>query len=207
MGRTKMQKRRIECMPSCTDTEDDEGFIERSKYVYELVNGWIANADNKVSISCGIFTGVFGVVKFLTERYIQIPDNPVINECWSYLYKGSFILSLVLMAAAVICYATAVIPNLKSAGKKNDEKKDVKNIQKQYPVFYGDIKALKTEKYQELMANGTNKAFADELVLESWHNSKVCLRKMKWYKAGVLLSIAAITFAFISLIAHFLMYK
>lgn len=197
MSRTKMQKKRIRSMPSRPETKLDKSFIERSKYVYELVNGWIANADNKVSISCGIFTGVFGVVTFLAERYIQIGDNPVINECWRCLYRGSFILSLILMAAAVICYAKAIIPNLKSVG----------NIQKQYPVFYGDIKALTIKEYQELMENGTDEAFTDELVLESWQNSRICLSKMKWYRAGVLLSISAITFAFISLIAHFLMYK
>ena len=79
------------------------------------------------------------------------------------------------MAAAVICYAKAIIPNLKSVG----------NIQKQYPVFYGDIKALTIKEYQELMENGTDEDFADELVLESWQNSRICLKTGKeWALLG-----------------------
>ena len=199
MGRSKSQKSNS---PSVNEQQSgsDESMIERSKYVYEQVNGWIENADNKVSISCGIFTGVFGVVTFLAERYIKIPDNPIINACWRWLYKTSFVLSLIAMAVAVFFYAKAIIPNLKSGGKG-------KPTQKKYPIFYGDIYSLKLEDYQKLMTNGTNKTFADELILESWHNSGICLKKMKWYKAGVITSIIAVLLAFLSFGSHFLMYR
>ena len=174
--------------------------LERNKYVYELVNGWIENADNKVSVSCGLFTGVFGIVTFLTERYIKVPDNPVVNECWRVLYKGSFIVSLILMALAVFFYAKAIIPNLKSAAPTNKAKK-------KYPIFYGDIQSLEFNAYHELINKGTNKEFNDEIERETWHNSGVCMKKMRRYKMGVILSISAIGFAFFSFVAHFMMYK
>lgn len=193
MGGFKNQKSNI---PS----ETMQSGIERSKYVYEQINGWIENADNKVNISCGIFTGAFGVFSFLAERYVKAPNNPVINDCWHKVYQWSFVLSLLAMAIAVFFYAKAIMPNLKSSGK-------LKAKQKKYPLYYGDICLLNLEDYQKLMDKGTEKAFNDELVLESWYNSKICLGKMKWYKNGVITSIAAFGLAVISFIAHFLMYR
>ena len=76
-------------------------------------------------------------------------------------YKISFILSCIAMVVAVIFYAMAVIPNLKSSGNKKPK-------QKKYPLFYGDISALKLTKYRALMEKGTEKDFVDELILESW---------------------------------------
>ena len=189
-----------ELMDRFPNSESGENRAERSKYVYGLVNGWIENADSKVGISCGIFTGVFGIVSFLAERYVKEPKNAVINECWRYLYKVSFISSCIAIVVAVIFYAMAVTPNLKSSGNK-------KPIQKKYPLFYGDISALKFTKYRALMEKGTEKDFVDELILESWTNSGICMRKMKLYKAGVILSIVAVLLALLSMASHFLMYK
>lgn len=200
MGRSSSQKSGMPSATSQAESKKEESGIERSKYVYEQVNGWIENADNKVSVSCGIFTGAFGVFTFLAERYVKAPDNPVINKCWHAIYKGSFILSLLVMAVAVFFYAKAIIPNLKSSGK-------IEATQKKYPLYYGDIHSLKLEDYQKLMAKGTDKDFNDELILESWHNAGICLRKMKWYKAGVVASIVAIGLAAVSFTAHFLMYR
>lgn len=180
--------------------EDTNDALERSKYVYELVNGWIENADNKVSVSCGIFTGAFGVFTFLAERYIGEPDNPVINVCWHRVYKCSFLLSLLVMALAVFFYAKAIIPNLRSSG-------NIKATQKKYPLFYGDIYSLKLEEYQQRMAEGNGKDLNDELVVESWHNAGISLRKMKWHKRGVVTSIIAIGLAALSFSAHFMMYR
>ena len=135
MGRSNSQKSGTPSATSQAEIKKEESGIERSKYVYEQVNGWIENADNKVSVSCGIFTGAFGVFTFLAERYVKAPDNPVINECWHAIYQWSFILSLLVMAVAVFFYAKAIIPNLKSSGK-------IKATQKKYPLYYGDIHSL-----------------------------------------------------------------
>lgn len=182
--------------PKPADMDDT---LERSKYVYEQINSWIENADNKVSVSCGIFTGVFGVVTFLAEQYIKIPDNPVINKSWQEIYKWSFVASLLVMASAVLLYALAIIPNLKSSGKNKSEK--------EYPVYFGDISTIDYEKYKNLMKNGNEQNFNEELILESWFNSGICTKKMKRYKIGVILSIIAVSFAFLSFICHFLMYR
>ena len=79
--------------------------------------------------------------------------------------------------------------------------------EKEFPVYYGDISTLKYEDYHYLMIRGTDEAFLEELIHESWYNSRICMRKMKWYKAGVIASLVAIAFAFLSFGAHCLMYK
>ena len=183
-----------------TEVRNEERGIERSKYVYEQVNGWIENADSKVGVSCGVFTGVFGVFTFLANRYVNEPDNPVINNIWHVIYQWSFIIGLLVMAVAVFFYAKAIIPNLKSSGK-------VKATPKKYPLYYGDIHSLSLEDYQNVMEKGSEKDFNNELILECWHNAGICLKKMRWYKAGVIASLFAIGLAAVSFTAHFLMYR
>ena len=200
MKETKKQKHNKPVAAPLAESKLEESNIERSKYVYEQINRWIDNADNKVSVSCGIFTGVFGVFAFLAERYVKASDNPIVNECLHRIYQWSFVLSLFVMAIAVFFYAKAIIPNLKSSNNVN-------TTQKKYPLYYGDIRSINLEEYQALMAKGTDEDFNDELILECWHNAGICLRKMKWYKKGVIASIIAIGLAAVSFTAHFLMYR
>ena len=89
--------------------------LERCKFVYEQVNSWIGNADNKVSVSCGIFSGVFGVITFLSER---ITVQKTVNECWRAIYHWTFGISLVLMFFSILYYVLAINPNLGKSGEK-----------------------------------------------------------------------------------------
>ena len=83
----------------------------------------------------------------------------------------------------------------------------VKRLEKKYPIYFGDIQSLDYRLYKTRMARGTDEAFNDEIVLESWHNSGVCQKKMVRYRRGVILSCIAIGFALLSLGAHFFMYR
>ena len=89
------------------------GLTEKEKYVYDLVNGWIENADNKVNISCGIFSGVFGVITFLSER---LTESVTVNECWRKAYHVCFAISLLLMISSIFFYVLAINPNLSKSG-------------------------------------------------------------------------------------------
>lgn len=46
----------------------EEKRIDYCEKIYSQVNSWIENADNKVSVSCGILTGVFAIITFLAEK-------------------------------------------------------------------------------------------------------------------------------------------
>ena len=82
MGKANNQKSKTPSAVLQSDEKPDDNILERSKYVYEQINGWITNADDKVSVSCGIFAGAFGVISFLAEQHIKTPDNPVVDEFW-----------------------------------------------------------------------------------------------------------------------------
>ncbi len=180
--------------------EDKDDALERSKYVYELVNGWIGNADNKVSVSCGIFSGVFGVVSFLAQNYIKEPnDGAVVNGCLRTIYKYSSVISLILMGIAIFFFVLAIIPNLKKSG--NDGEKKV------CPIFYGDISKMPLDEYRRLMSETAEKHFQEELITETYQNAKICMNKMKRYKMGVRIAFIAIIVAGISFASHFFMYR
>lgn len=187
--------------PTTTPKEEDkDDALERSKYVYERVNGWIENADNKVGISCGIFTGVFGVVTFLTQTYIKEPGTgAVANECLRSVYKFCSVISLILMGIAIFFFVWAIIPNLKKSGNIGEKK--------ECPIFYGDISKMPLDEYRQLMNKATERHFREELITETHQNAKICMNKMERYKTGVKLAFIAIIVAGISLISHFFMYR
>lgn len=174
------------------------GSVERTKFVYEQISQRIDSADNKVNVSCGVFTGVFGVITFISEQYVKAPENGTINSSFIGLHMFSLIASLIAMAVAIVFFALAVIPNLKSSGANKSKKV--------YPVYFGDISSLKYDDYKKLMAEGKDKSFEDELILENWFNSRICMKKMRNYKYGVIASLIAIITAFVSLAAHYFMY-
>lgn len=197
--------------------------IERAKYSYELVNKWIENADNKVSVSCGIFTGIFGIITFLTENFIKEPNEGfVANECLRNAYKSCTIISLLLMGIAILFYVWAIFPNL--ASSSDGEKKssafrflkpcrnlsrrcDDKNRKIRYPLYYGDIQKLGLNDYKESFCKATKHQITDELIWETHHNAKICMKKMKRFRLGLILSFISVLFAGISFVSRFIMYR
>lgn len=177
------------------DRDKNEFKIESEKYVYDKVNGWIENADNKVNISCGIFVGIFGVITFLSEKIVPSEE---VNEYWRTIYHWSFAISLGLMLVSILYYVLAINPNLGKSGKVTSKK---------FPVFYGDIAEMTSEEYQKAMSKASEQEFINELQDEIHYNSKVCNRKMRRYKTGLWLSLAAVFFSSISWVTRFLMYR
>lgn len=180
--------------------EDNEGKLDRNKYVYEQVNRWIENADNKVSISCVIFSGVFGVITFLSER-ITAHGTP--NECWRKIYHWCFVISLILMLISILYYVLAINPNL---GKSGVKKKGT-TPKKKYPIFYGDIAEMSLADYKKTINLAKETDFINELQAETHYNSGICLAKMKRYRVGLWLSFSSIIFSLWSWAARFMMFR
>ncbi len=173
--------------------------VERSKYVYDLVNSWIGNADNKVSVSCAIFTGAFGVISFLSER---INASTTVNQCWRNCYHFTFALSIFLFILSLLFYVLAINPNLGKSGIKKKNKPPKKN----YPIFYGDISELSLTEYRNRMNKGNEQDFVNELQAETHYNSGICIDKMKRYRIGLWISFASIVMSLISWAAHYMMF-
>ena len=179
---------------SIDTVEKSSGQLENSQYVYELVNKWIENADNKVGVSCALFTGAYGVVTFLSET---ISNPPKGNSAFEYVYYSTLILSVILFILAVVFYAIAINPNLGQSGNESEDKK--------YPIYYGDIASLSLCNYKKIMTDASEKDLIDELWNETHYNSGICYKKMKKYRIGLWLSFASLVVAVISGVSHYFM--
>ena len=206
MAKTRKQKQNGPSPSVCPQAHDipkegTDDVIERCKYVYDQVNGWIENADNKVSVSCGIFTGMFGVVSFLSER---ISGTVIVSEYFHCMYRISYIISMIFLLLSFLTYVLAINPNLESSGKNIN----LQTTTKKYPIYYGDISKInKAESYKKLMDKATDKDFIDELLDEIYFNSSICMKKMARYKRGLWLSFLSVCCALLSLASRFFMYR
>lgn len=174
--------------------------LEHMQYSYGLVNAWIENADNKVSVACAVFAGVFAVVTSLSEK---IEESCYVNACLEMIYGVAFLLSIAGLLVAAFCYVKALNPNLLSVQKK--KKNTPRN--KKYPLYFGDVASIELDEYKTLMGVGTENDFISELIDETYHNAGVCKTKMNWYKRGLWISFFAILFSTVSLGAHYFMYR
>ena len=168
--------------------------LEQNKYVYDLVNKWIANADNKVSVSCAVVTGVFTAISFLTGNSEKVVE---FYMCWGWLYKICYAMSLLFMFFSIVYFFAAINPNLGSNGTAQNAS-PVK--EKGCPLFYGDIAKLKLADYKERANIADERVFIDELQNEIHYNSKICTSKMKRYRNGLRCSFVAIAFLFLQLV-------
>lgn len=175
----------------------EEKRIDYCEKIYSQVNSWIENADNKVSVSCGILTGVFAIITFLAEK---VTRGVTINFCWHRLYLICFGTSMLTMGTALFFYILAINPNLGSGSKSAGEAKKNKAVL----LYYGDIAKLSVDEYKQLMKKSEEKAYFDELLGEIHYNSVICEKKMKNFRKGLWLSFGAIGIAALSWISHIL---
>ena len=176
------------------DLNDDQ--LDRYKFCYEQVNNWIENADNKINISCAIFSGIFGVITYLSEK-TKVSSN--INECWRHIHHFCFILGISLIGLSILIFVLAISPNL---GSTNSDKS------KKFVLYFGDIANMKNDSEHKLKINSaSSKDFINELQSETYYNSKICYKKMILFKIGLWLSFLAIAFASVSWVAKFYMYR
>lgn len=173
---------------------------ERSIVIYELVNKWIENADNKVSIICGLFSAVFGVITFLAER---VNGEKIIHNCMASAHRICFFLSLLLMGVSILFYVLSLNPKLVSTNAKKP-KRDKRCTQ--CPVFFGDIAALGFEEYRHTFNHTSQAGYIKEIQKEIHINSIICTKKMLFYKWGLWVSFSAILLSGASLAFRFFMF-
>lgn len=174
--------------------------LEWAQYSYGIVNGWIENADNKVSVACAVFTGTFGVVTFLSE---QIEETCRISTFWQAVYHYVGVASLLGLLLAMLFFVIALSPSLISTNKS--KAKTTKKTEA-YPIYFGDIAAMNLKQYKKAMEEGENRGLFDALIRDTHMNAGICSRKMKWYKRGLWVSFVTIALSVLSLFAHYAMF-
>ena len=194
-----MKDRRPSNDHTATNTVSSSEKTEQSKYVYDLVNKWIENADNKVSISCGVFGIVYGILLFLAER---ITGSAVNHECLRTISKFCFIASAIIFGVSILFYVLAISPNLRLNGKNKENKTNT-----YYPIYYGDIAKMDLDQYLKMVDKANSIRFYEEIQREIHFNSGICLRKMRRYRIGIWTSFGFIILAAIGLATRFLMFQ
>ena len=144
-----------------TESLDLNSRIEISKYTYELVNGWIVSADNRVSICCALITGIFAVVSFVIKSMLPEEKSLMAPNAMFLFFE---LMSLVSLIAAIVLFVLAIYPNLGSVGSAKNKK---------CPVFFGDIAELSLEDYKEKMKGNNAEDFLEELNNEIYYNSRI----------------------------------
>lgn len=184
--------------------DQDLSQLEQSKYILSLVNSWITNADNKVSISCGIFTGMFGVISFLATQIKEPTVVASINTYYQFFYWATLIIGLIMMIISLQFYVRALNPVIRSSKDEVGQE----TITNSVPVFFRDIANFDDiDKYIKSFRASNEIGLTDEILKEIFINSKICEKKMRMCKDALWHSLFAVLFAVVSFVAHILMYR
>lgn len=162
--------------------------IECNKYVLELVNSWINNADSKISIACGISSVVFAVIAFGAENILGKMHVKEVDGFLIILFYIAVVIAGLTFLLGLWFYFWALNPSLTSA--KNPIRKP------KYSIFYDDIKEFgNVDDYINCVSRASIRDFNKEILQEIYINSKICSKKIRCFKIGMWLSVIAIAAA------------
>lgn len=172
--------------------------VENNKYTLDLVNGWINNADTKISISCGISSVVLAVIAFGAENILgDLAKNNELNGRVMPLFALALAVSCITFIVSLWFYFLALNPGLISSKLEIEKPK--------YSIFYKDIsKFANVDAYMECIEDVTEEDFNHELMREIYINSDICTKKMQRFKTGMWCSVISIIAAVVASVLFYL---
>lgn len=178
-------------------TEKNTNQLENNKYTLELMNMWIANADSKINISCGISALVIAAIGIgagnIFGGMVQDGDLNKSIMVWFYIMTTG---SVGTFLASLWFYFLALNPNLTSGKSKIEKPK--------YGLFYKDICSFaNVDDYIECTEKTSDEDFNRELLKEIYINAGICTKKMERFKIGMWLSVGAILCATLACILFY----
>ena len=177
--------------------------LDRAKYYLELVNNWIIAADEKVSISCGVFSVIVAAIVFVAEKILEGTykcggANADIYKC--FIVVG--IIATITFLASVFFHLLAINPSFKT-----EEYSESGNKHKEFTLFYDKIRRFETaEDYIQSVRNCSEKQFEEEVLREVYINSGICTNKMKRFRCGIWLGWISIILIVICSILYYYAY-
>lgn len=185
------------------EEKHDSGLLERSKYSLDLINTWITSADSKISTSCGIVSVVVAVLVFVAENILSKIDraNGAI-EPWKTLFIITAAGSVITFILSLFFHLLALSPKFFAGKNTGDQSKN-----KKCNIFYEDIKDYKdAEDYISAVRKISENQFVDDVLRETYYNSKICSTKMHRFKIGLWTAFASIVLILICALCYFQMY-
>ena len=176
-------------------TEPTKDAIERNKYVLDLVNSWISNADNKIEMAFAILSAILALGVFVTEDLLSGIKTTTVNTCLMCWFHLLVIVSGLLFLASVWFYIQCIIPRFTKDNLMN----------KRYSIFYDEIKNYKSYKeYIDVCKNANDEMFNEEIVKEIYFNSCICSKKMRNFRRGIILSGLSIASSVVTAFVYYL---
>lgn len=169
--------------------------IERNKYTLDLVNLWINNVDNKISMTFAILSAILALIVFVTEDYLSNIESQGISFCSLCCVKGFALASGLLFLVSVLCFIMCIIPRFdmeKAGGKK-------------YSIFYDEIKNFDNYRdYIDACIDANAEIFNQELEKEIYFNSCICSKKMRFFRKGIICSGLSILSAVVAALIYYI---
>lgn len=173
------------------DSNPDITIISNMQYALNTINFWIGNADQKIEVSCAIFSVVFGIISFVLDNILHQIINADSSNISGNIFAILYILAIISFFVSFIIHIIALIPRFYSF-------KSTKNQSKINALFYRDIASLTTNdaKYEVLLRSYSSEHLKNDLVEEIYSNSLICDKKMRIFKIGVILGIISLFVCF-----------
>ncbi len=189
-------------------SESSSSLLERSKYSLDLVNTWINVADTKVSISCGVFSVIIAVIVFVAENLLGKLDEPEqINGHIYTLFLIAVLITVIIFLVSIFFHIGAISPSFFSGSKSSKKQSKKRAVQPTFSIFYDEIRAFKNPAdYVEAAKGISEEQFTDEILKEVYCNSKICSKKMRRFKVGIVFAFMAILLSIFSCILYYCAY-
>jgi hypothetical protein len=142
------------------------------KETLERINGWIENADTKISILLGVEIIAFGWV---------LDRSDEIRRFFSTLEYGKDDYLIILIGWFVL----AVAASLWNGYRGLRPKLDLPPKMPPSPFFYGTIAEFELEAYRGKLMELDEKQAFDEMVNQIWVNSKIARAKFEAARASI----------------------
>lgn len=184
----------------------DEKAIERNKYVLELVNMWIASADNKINIAFAMLSALVAITVFIADSLLSgLTVSQNAKPCILNSFYIVAVIAAVCFFLSVFFYVFSVIPRLTSDKTTKYKKKCKEKKSSRYSIFYDEIKDFeKAIDYVKEAQESNDDIFSEEILKEIYYNSGICSKKMYWFRRGALASLASIFFSLVAALLYFL---
>lgn len=186
----------------------ESSLLDRSKYSLDLVNMWINGADTKVSISCGVFSVIIAVIVFAAENMLGKLEKPVKLNCFAYsMFHVAVVITVIAFLVSIFFHLWAINPSFFSGSKPSKNQSSKKSSKPPFSIFYDEIRNFdNAADYIKAAKDESEDQFTDEVLKEVYYNSKICSRKMRRYKTGIIFAGITIALSIISCILYYCAY-
>lgn len=165
---------------------------EDAYHTLSIINTWIENMDNKVSLSLALSGVLIAVVfeKGMPNSWKRIGSVIKLSELNGGEIIASFLVGLlyVISFISILCFMLSIITR-------------VKNINNGSSIFFfGSIADMTLEDYKDKIKDMGEVDLINDLEEQIHTNSKICSLKVKWYNRGIKCLLATVVLWFVCMI-------